>query len=217
MLVVPTDRDVDQVAADARFFVTALQGATDAETERLVLPFPSWQVDPYRGMSPHFRVTAARARALQLAAARQAQLVVASAAALLPKVSPAARILQAALDLRSGTEIAPHDLADLLVDAGFAREDPVTEHGSFAVRGGIVDVFPAFDAQPVRIEFVGDMVESLRRFDPESQRSVERPRRGGNRADSRTVRRIRRGRVVPARLLRLARGRLHGVRAGRGT
>src|SRR6185436_96117 len=72
----------------------------------------------------------------------------------------------------SGTEIAPHDLADLLVDAGFAREDPVTEHGSFAVRGGIVDVFPAFDPQPVRIEFIGDMVESLRRYDPESQRSV---------------------------------------------
>ena len=103
VLVVPTDRDVDQVAADARFFVTALHGATDAETERLVLPFPSWQVDPYRGMSPHFRVAAARARALQLAAGRHAQLVVASAAALLPKVSPAARILQAALDVRSGT------------------------------------------------------------------------------------------------------------------
>jgi transcription-repair coupling factor (superfamily II helicase) len=172
VLVVPTDRDADQVAADARFFVTALQGATDAETERLVLPYPSWQVDPYRGMSPHFRVAAARARALHLAAAGQARLVVASAAALLPRVSPALRVLQAALDLRSGTEIAPHDLADLLVDAGFAREDPVTEHGSFAVRGGIVDVFPAFDAQPVRLEFVGDMVESLRRYDPESQRSV---------------------------------------------
>src|SRR4029450_298036 len=53
-----------------------------------------------------------------------------------------------------------------------AREDPVEEHGSFAVRGGIVDIFPAGDVEPVRLEFVGDMVESLRRFDPSTQRST---------------------------------------------
>src|SRR6185503_14516021 len=52
------------------------------------------------------------------------------------------------------------------------REDPVDEHGAFAVRGGIVDVFPAADTEPVRIEFVGDIVESLRRFDPATQRST---------------------------------------------
>ena len=63
-------------------------------------------------------------------------------------------------------------LADLLVDAGFTREDPVDEHGSFTIRGGIVDIFPAGDSEPVRIEFVGDMVESLRRFDPATQRST---------------------------------------------
>ena len=62
-------------------------------------------------------------------------------------------------------------LADVLIDARFTREDPVDEHGSFTMRGGIVDVFPAGDAEPVRIEFVGDMVETLRRFDPATQRS----------------------------------------------
>ena len=174
VLVVPTDKDVDQIAADARFFVTALDGATDAETERLVLPYPSWQVDPYRGMNPHFRVSAARGRALSLTASRAARLIVASAPALLPRVGTPARILRSAMEIRSGTEIAPHDLADLLAGAGFTREDPVTAHGSFAQRGGILDVFPASDVHPVRIEFVGDMVESLRRFDPDSQRSVGR-------------------------------------------
>ena len=172
VLVVPNDKDVDQVAADARFFMTALDGATDAETERLVLPYPSWQVDPYRGMNPHFRVSAARGRALCLTASRSARLIVASAPALLPRVGTPARVLRSAMEIRSGTEIAPHDLADLLTGAGFAREDPVTAHGSFALRGGILDVFPASDVQPVRVEFVGDMVESLRRFDPDSQRSV---------------------------------------------
>ena len=83
------------------------------------------------------------------------------------------RLLGAALDLKPGQEIAPIDLAELLVDAGFTREDPADEHGEFAVRGGIVDIFPAGESQPVRLEFVGDTIESMRRYDAATQRSVE--------------------------------------------
>jgi len=172
LLVVPTDKDVESLVSDARFFYGALEGASEADVERAVLPLPSLQVDPYRGMNPHFRVAAARARALHGAATGTARLIVASAAALLPRVSTPDRLLRAARAVKSGTEIEPQDLADLLVDAGFTREDPVDEHGSFTIRGGIVDVFPAGDLEPARIEFVGDMVESLRRFDPATQRST---------------------------------------------
>ena len=172
LLVVPTDKDVEQLTADARFFYAALEGASEAEVERAVLPFPSLEIDPYRGMTPHFRVAAARARALHAAATGSARLIVASAAALLPRVSAPARLLRASMAIKSGTEIEPLALADLLVDAGFTREDPVDEHGAFTIRGGIVDIFPAGDAEPVRLEFVGDMVESLRRFDPSTQRST---------------------------------------------
>src|SRR5262245_28823885 len=172
LLVVPTDKDVEQMTSDARFFYAALEGASEADVERAVLPLPSLQIDPYRGMTPQFRVSAARARALHAAATGTARLIVASAAALLPRVSRPERLLSASLEIRSGTEIDPQNLADLLVDAGFTREDPVEEHGSFAVRGGIVDIFPAGDVEPVRLEFVGDMVESLRRFDPSTQRST---------------------------------------------
>jgi transcription-repair coupling factor (superfamily II helicase) len=172
LLVVPTDKDVDQIAADARFFYGALESASEAAIDQAVLSFPSLQVDPYRGMTPHFRVAAARARALHAAATGTARLLVASAASLLPRISRPERLLRASIDLRPGSEIEPQQLAELLVDAGFAREDPVEEHGSFTLRGGIVDVFPAGDAEPVRIEFVGDMVETLRRYDPASQRST---------------------------------------------
>jgi len=172
LLVVPTDKDVEHVVGDARFFFGALEGASDTDVERAVLPLPSIQIDPYRGMQPHFRVAAARARAIHAAASGTARLIVTSAAGLLPKVSRPDRLARASMVIRSGTEIEPLQLADLLVDAGFTREDPVDEHGSFTVRGGIVDVFPAGDAEPVRIEFVGDMVESLRRFDPATQRST---------------------------------------------
>src|SRR5207253_5291650 len=101
-----------------------------------------------------------------------ARVVVASAAALPPRVTPPARLLGASIDLKPGQDIAPADLADLLVDAGFTREDPVDEHGEFALRGGILDVFPAGDAQPIRLEFIGDTIESMRRYDPATQRSV---------------------------------------------
>jgi len=172
LLVVPIDKDVEQLTSDARFFYGALEGASEAAVDDSILPLPSLQVDPYRGMSPHFRVASARARALHAAATGTARLIVASAAALLPRVSPVDRLLQASIAIRAGTEIEPEDLADLLVDAGFTREDPVEEHGSFAIRGGIVDIFPAGDAEPARLEFIGDMVESLRRFDPSTQRST---------------------------------------------
>ena len=91
------------------------------------------------------------------------------------------------MTIGSGTEIEPLRLADLLIDAGFTREDPVDEHGSFTVRGGILDVFPAGDSEPVRIEFVGDMVESLRRFDPATQRSTGRHRSTPDRPGSRAI------------------------------
>jgi transcription-repair coupling factor (superfamily II helicase) len=172
LLVAPLDKDVDQLTTDARFFYAALEGASESAAEQAVLPMPSLQVDPYRGMAPHFRVAAARARALHAAATGTGRLIIASAAALLPRVSPPDRLLRAAMAIAPGTEVEPEALADLLVDAGFTRQDPVDEHGAFTVRGGIVDVFPAADAEPVRIEFVGDTVESLRRFDPATQRST---------------------------------------------
>ncbi len=172
LLVVPTDKDVEQLTEDARFFYGALEGASANDTAQAVVPYPSWQVDPYRGMTPHFRVASVRAAALHSAARGTARLVIASAAGLPPLVSVPARIVAASIDIENGTVIEPQRLADILVDGGFTREDPVDEHGTFTIRGGIVDVFPGGDTEPVRIEFVGDQIESIRRFNPSSQRST---------------------------------------------
>jgi transcription-repair coupling factor (superfamily II helicase) len=171
-LVAPTDGDVEQLTEDARFFLTALSGAAAATVESQVLPLPSPQVDPYRGLATHLRVASARARALHALAAGTARLVVASAGALVPKVSPPDRLARASISIRVGQELAPERLADLLADAGFVREDPVDAHGEFAMRGGIVDLYPAVEAEPVRVEFIGDTIESIRRFDPATQRTI---------------------------------------------
>jgi transcription-repair coupling factor (superfamily II helicase) len=171
-LVVPTDQDVERTTSDARFFLSALDGLADVEADRLVLPFPSHEIDPYRGLAPHFEVSSARARALHAIAAGQARIVVASAAALLPRVSPPERSLAVSIDLAPGVEIDPQSLGDLLVEAGYTRQDPVDQHGEFCVRGGVVDFYPAGDAQPVRLEFIGDTIESIRRYDAATQRSI---------------------------------------------
>ena len=90
-LIVPTDSHVDQMTTDARFFVAQLQGMDSAAVDRAVLPFPSQEVDPYRGLAPHLAVASARARALHGLAAGTARLVIASARSLLPRLSAPAR------------------------------------------------------------------------------------------------------------------------------
>ncbi len=170
-IIVPTDSDVDTLLSDTRFFLSVLEGADDAALATTVLPLPSHEVDPYRGLAPHLQVASARATALSALAAGEARVIVASAAALLPRLVRPEQLFDATIDLRPGLDIEPQHLAEKLVAAGYERQDPVDEHGEFCVRGGIVDVFPPGDEEPIRIEFIGDTVESLRRFDPSTQRS----------------------------------------------
>jgi transcription-repair coupling factor (superfamily II helicase) len=172
LFVVPGDGELEQAVVDVAFFLAALEGLSGTSAQHAVLAFPSHEVDPYRGLAPHVGVTAARARALHALAQRTARVVVASAAGLLPRVTAPERLAAASLELKTGQDIAPTDLAELLVDAGFTREDPADQQGEFAVRGGIVDVFPAGETHPVRLEFVGDTIESLRTYDPSTQRSI---------------------------------------------
>ena len=172
LYVVPSDRDLEQTVADVTFFMSALEGLSPEAAERAVLPFPSHEIDPYRGMAPHFGVVSARARALYGLSAGTVRVVVASAPALAPRVSGPEHLLNASIDLKPGLDIAPSDLGELLIDAGFTREDPADERGEFALRGGILDVYPASGGAPVRLEFLGDTIETLRTYDPASQRSI---------------------------------------------
>ena len=174
VLIVPTDADVERTTEDARFFFAALEGLSDEEVDRVVLPLPSHEVDPYRGLAPHFDIASARARALQALASttKPARLIVASVGALLPRVSPAARLTAVSLTMTPGQEIPPLHLGDLLSAAGYTRQDPVDEPGEFCVRGGVVDFYPAGAKQPLRLEFMGDTIESIRTYDAATQRST---------------------------------------------
>jgi transcription-repair coupling factor (superfamily II helicase) len=173
VLVAPTDADAEQLTSDTRFFLSALEGLSDADAAEVVLPFPSHEVDPYRGLSPHFDIASARARALYALSQGKARVIVASGPALLPRLSPPARLREIGLTLHPNDDISPVDLGDRLSEAGYTRQDPTDESGEFSVRGGVVDFYPAGDAHPIRAEFVGDTIESLRTYDPATQRSIE--------------------------------------------
>ena len=172
LLVVPSDSGVEQMAGDIRFFYGALNGVSGAVLERSILPLPAPEVDPYRGIAPHLDATSARARALAGLARGTARVAVASVPALLPRVSRPARLLAATRELVVGDIVSPLELGDLLADGGFVPADPVDQHGQFCIRGGVIDCFPAGETYPLRAEFVGDMIESLRRYDPGTQRSM---------------------------------------------
>src|SRR5688500_8949632 len=173
LVVLPTDAEIDNAVGDICFFLGVLEGSADTVVSQQVLSFPSTQVDPYRGFQPHLKVASARARVLHALASGSGRVVVASAAALLTKVPDPASVLLSSCEIKPGVDLDPHELANTLVLGGYEPADPVDAHGEFARRGGIFDVFPAGEELPIRIEFVGDTVESVRRFDPGTQRSVE--------------------------------------------
>ena len=105
-------------------------------------------------------------------AAREPTITVAPAAALVTPVIPPHALEHGTLALRAGEERAPGSLSSHLVDSGFERVPMIDGAGQFSVRGGIVDIYPFGLEQPLRLEFFGDEIESIRQFDVATQRSL---------------------------------------------
>jgi transcription-repair coupling factor (superfamily II helicase) len=166
LVVVPKEREVEETAADLRTL------AQEAGLTGAVLPFPAPGPAPFRGLPRHPDAALRRAAALYTARRGQLLALVASPAGLLrPSLTP--DLLETRVfSLRAGEEMTPEILLEALDEGGYRRDDPVTAPGQMARRGGILDVFPPDLDRPVRLEFLGDTIESLRRFDPETQRTV---------------------------------------------
>ncbi|WP_284735936.1 transcription-repair coupling factor [Dongia deserti] len=142
-----------------------------------VISFPAWDCLPYDRASPHRDILARRIDALtRLGAmddrARAGLVVVTTVAAILQRVPAPAEFKTAARQLTRGGRLDQGELVDYLVGKGYARTGTVGEPGEFAVRGGIVDLFPPGTNMPIRVDFFGDEIEDLRLFDPLSQRSL---------------------------------------------
>ncbi|AJA10013.1 transcription-repair coupling factor [Sphingopyxis fribergensis] len=165
LVYVATDDSAMQAIADAAPFF-----APDLAVHR----FPAWDCLPYDRAGPSMRVSADRLAtlsALQLPPKR-GELILTTVAAITQRTLTPFRIRQLATTLAAGQRIDRDALAELLVSNGFSRVDTVADQGEFAVRGGILDLFPAGEETGLRVDFFGDEIESIRRFDPADQRSL---------------------------------------------
>jgi transcription-repair coupling factor (superfamily II helicase) len=144
------------------------------DTAQAPLLLPALDVLPGQTMSPHAEILAARADVLDRMARREAGIVVMPVAAALMRTDPPQHYRQLALLLRLHEETPLDDLSAHLESIGYDRHDPVEMAGEYSIRGGILDVFPPGQDEPLRIEFFGDEIESIRRFDPATQRSTNK-------------------------------------------
>ena len=135
---------------------------------------PAWDSLPYDRASPSLRISADRVAALATLtrAPGRPQLVVTTVNALIQRTLKPDRIGGSVTRLAAGERIEPTALAERLAANGFTRTDAVLEPGEFAVRGGLVDFFPGGRDHGLRLDFFGDEIETMRDFDPGTQRTV---------------------------------------------
>ena len=133
---------------------------------------PAWDVLPGQRLSPHTEIAEQRAIGLWRMSTGAAPITIAPVGSALLRVHDAAYYRRLALELRTGEELPLDDIQAHLQSIGYSRRDPVEMVGEYSVRGGILDVFGAESQRPLRVEFFGDEIESIRRFEVESQRSV---------------------------------------------
>ncbi|GGA70604.1 transcription-repair-coupling factor [Edaphobacter acidisoli] len=169
-LIIVADNKAAEALHAAVTSACELNGALDADA---VLRLPAHDVLPFENLSPHPEIQETRAATLwKITAYKTApRLVIAPIEAACMKLFSRDYYRALALHLRVGEEHIPDMLLEHLLSVGYTRVDVVEMPGQVTVRGGIVDVYSPEMALPVRIDFFGDEIESIRRFDPETQRS----------------------------------------------
>jgi len=159
------DRRLEAIAEGVAFFAPKLR----------VIPFPAWDTVPYDRIGPNSEIVSRRVAALaRLAAAsrKDPTLVITTVNAILQRVPPRDFIRRSLKTIAPGQRLDMATLIQRLNLAGFTRSGTVMEPGEYAVRGGILDLFPPGRTTPVRLDFFGDTLEHIKAFDPETQRTA---------------------------------------------
>ena len=171
LIVAASARDAENLYDDLAFF-TGEERAMAPFRRRLHL-FPSWEILPFENLSPHPDNIAGRLEGLYKLVEESAPILIATPAALMQRVIPKDILKQSYLYLVAGQELAREPLLEHLVQWGFQNVPLVEERGDFSVRGGIVDVFSPGYGRPLRLEFDGDRLDSIREFNPSNQRTQQ--------------------------------------------
>ncbi len=165
VLVIAADaRAMAQIADEVRFYAPADGGLA-------IHRFPDWESLPYDVLSPHPDIVSQRLLTLYRLPSLAKGVVVSSVPTLMHRLPPLGYVSAHSLILHTGGRLNLEEFRRMLVHAGYQNVSQVMEPGEFAVRGGLIDLFPMGSQLPYRIDLYGDEIESLREFSPETQRS----------------------------------------------
>lgn len=139
-----------------------------------ILRFPDWETLPYDNFSPHEDIISERLGLLNALKDEPKAIILTTAANIVHRLAPASAIQAGLIDWKVGQALNLNDQRIALEKAGYRATDTVYEHGEFTVRGSLLDVYPMGYDLPVRIELFDDEIESIRRFDPDTQRTAEK-------------------------------------------
>ena len=143
-----------------------------------ILTFPAWDCLPYDRVSPNPDISAQRMTTLSKLAAGnlsdEKRLIITTINAVTQRVPERDTVKDLSFSAKTGDQIDVEDLSAYLTRNGYVRSSTVVEHGDFAIRGGLIDIFPSGQDQPVRIDLWGDTIDVIREFDPISQRTAKK-------------------------------------------
>jgi transcription-repair coupling factor (superfamily II helicase) len=164
VVVADDARELERLSSELQFFAG----------ERLaLLTLPDWEVLPYDLFSPHPDITSQRLRTLFELPRLQAGCLVVAADVLMQRLPPRNYVQGRAFELAVGEQLALEPFRQRLVEAGYASVSQVASPGEYAVRGSLFDVYPMGTTAPLRIDLFDDEIEAIRRFDPDTQRSLD--------------------------------------------
>ena len=144
-------------------------------TKSCIIDYPSWETLPSEGVAPSSDIVGERYQSLeQILLNKEPKIVITSLQAALQKVICKEHFQELYLSIKRGQTLSFEDLPERLNKMGYTKNSTAADKGEYAVRGGIIDIFPVSSPDPVRIEFWGDTVESLRLYDPIGQKSVKK-------------------------------------------
>ena len=138
-----------------------------------ILHLPDWETLPYDNFSPHQDIISERLQTLYQLPQTQQGILVVPISTLMHRLTPASFLQANSLMVKPGQTFVINDMRRQFENAGYHCVDTVYEHGEFAIRGSLVDIFPMGCTTPFRIDLFDDEVETLRTFDPETQRSID--------------------------------------------
>ena len=175
LIVLPSQREAEQVLEEiCTYTVSAASEATRMlDVQSKMNLFPGWHRKVFDGIAPPRETVADRIRCLEHLLYKERSIIVTSSQAMLYRLPPRHRFAEACRVLNIGDEIDPDDVAAMLIRGGYQNVELVEVKGEFARRGDILDVYPLTANTPMRVEFFGDEIDTIRAFDPISQRSTE--------------------------------------------